>query len=30
MDYAVKQTFKKNVPVDNKEDVLPIAKNEMI
>ena len=29
MDYAVKQTSKKNVPAHNKEDVLQIAKNEI-
>ena len=29
MDYAVKQTSKKNAPAHNKEDVLQIAKNEI-
>ena len=29
MDYAVKQTSKKNSPAHNKEDVLQIAKNEI-
>ena len=29
MDYAVKQTSKKNAPAHNKEDVLLIAKNEI-
>ena len=29
MDYAVKQTSKKNIPAHNKEDVLQIAKNEI-
>ena len=29
MDYAVKQTSKKNSPVHNKEDILQIAKNEI-